>query len=278
MNTIHVIKASGDKEIFDEEKLRLSIIRAGIPQNIHNKVVAHIKDKLYPDISTKEVYRHISEFLDSNRFPKFWGKYSLKQAIMDFGPTGFPFEKFVARILQAQGFTVETDVIIAGKCISHEVDIMAQKNNQNIMVECKFHNSPGIRTDVKVALYVRARYLDIKFNLLKLDNSGMNIQNRVWLVTNTKCTADAISYANCMGIKIISWRYPNIGNLADLVEKYKLHPLTCLTNLSNFQKQQLLNLNLVTCKDLHENNSWPNFLKLPNDKYNDLLSEVNFYL
>lgn len=278
MNTIHVIKASGDKELFDEEKLRLSIIRAGIPQNIHNKVVAHIKDKLYPDISTKEVYRHISEFLDSNRFPKFWGKYSLKQAIMDFGPTGFPFEKFVARILQAQGFTVETDVIIAGKCISHEVDIMAQKNNQNIMVECKFHNRPGIRTDVKVALYVRARYLDIKFNLLKLDNSGMNVQNRVWLVTNTKCTADAISYANCMGIKIISWRYPNIGNLADLVEKYKLHPLTCLTNLSNFQKQQLLNLNLVTCKDLHENNSWPKFLKLPNDKYNDLLSEVNLYL
>ena len=195
---------------------------------------------------------------------------------MDLGPTGFPFEKYIAAILKKQGYSVDIDSIISGLCISHEIDVIAVKDNQKIMIECKFHNNIGIRTDVKVALYVFARYQDLTAGWI--DRANTSKFNQVWLVTNTKATNDAIAYARCMDMKIISWGYPETGNLQDLIEKDNLHPVTCLTSISNHHKKILLENNIVLCKDLLTNQMYINLLDLSFTDKQKLISELKSLL
>lgn len=261
---INVTKATEEKEPFSEEKLRASIRRSGIPDNIQNLVVSHVKSKLYDNIKTSEIYGHISEFLDKSSYPFSRAKYRLKHAIMDFGPTGYPFEDFVAELLKSEGYQTQTRQILNGRCVKHEIDIIAQKDGVKSMIECKFHNSVGIHTQVHVSLYTKARFDDLR-EIHKL--------NDVWLVTNTRITSDALSYALCNNIKVISWNYPPNGGLRDLIEKSKLHPITVLTTLSQNQKQELLNKHAVLCKNI---SSVLNILNLPEEKKQSILAEAKF--
>lgn len=263
----YILKATGEKELFNEEKLRSSIQRAGIPKDIWENVVTHVKSKLYENIPTAQIYQHVIEFLENSPHPYARAKYSLKQAIMDLGPTGYPFEDYVSEILKKEGYITSVRKILKGKCITHEIDIVAQKNNVNAMVECKFHNSPGTHSQVHVSLYTKARFDDIK---------ERNNLTEVWLITNTKITPDALSYAICSNMKVISWDYPQKGSFRDLIEKYKLHPITTVASLTQNQKQLLAENHVVLAKDVCKNPSSLDILGLPGDKKNSVLSECQF--
>lgn len=261
---VNVIKASGEKEAFSEDKLKDSIKRAGIPPNLQQEVIAHVKSKLYENIPTSEVYRHITEFL--GRQPHLKSKYSLKQAIMDLGPTGYPFEDYVSEILKAKGYITQVRSILTGKCVNHEVDVIAQKqNSEKLMIEVKFHNTSGIRTDVHVSLYTKARFDDLK-EKYKFD--------RAWLFTNTKITSDALSYALCTNMGVVSWSYPQNESLRDLIEEHKLYPITILSSLSQAQKQTLLENHIVLVKDVCKNKENLDILGLHLDKKNQIHKEA----
>jgi hypothetical protein len=260
----NVIKATGEKEPFNESKVKISIQRAGIPGELETQVVEHVKSKLYENIPTSEIYHHITEFLEkSSSYGK--AKYSLKQSIMDLGPTGYPFEDFVSEILKANGYTTKTRSLLSGKCVTHEIDVVAQKQSEKIMVEAKFHNEPGIRTEVHVALYTKARFDDLKdkYNL-----------SEGWIVTNTKVTSDALAYALCENLKIISWSYPEKDSLRDLIERFNLHPMTVLTTLSQNQKQQLLENHIVLCKEILEQPSVLDLIGIVENKKKEILEEI----
>lgn len=247
---MNVLKATGEQELFSDEKVMLSIQRAGIPKELEQQVLTHVKSKLYENIKTSEIYHHIIEFLGASSYPYAKTKYGLKQAIMDLGPTGYPFEDFIAHVLKAQGYETQVRQILQGKCISHEVDVIAKKGAEKAMIEAKFHNGAGIKTDVHVALYTKSRFDDV------LEKNDLN---QAWLVTNTKATQDAIVYGICMGMKVVSWNYPEEESLRDMIEDSKLHPITVLTSLSNNQKQKLLENHIVLCKDICKE---PNILSL----------------
>ncbi|MDP3998715.1 MAG: restriction endonuclease [bacterium] len=236
--TVNVIKASGEYEPFSEEKVRSSLKRAGADQNLIARVLSHIKGELYEGIPTQKIYAHIFDILRHER-ASISSRYNLKEAIMQLGPTGFPFERFVAGIFAVNGYEVAVDKIAQGKCVAHEIDVVAQKDGRNFMIECKYHNRPGTKTDVKVALYVQARFLDVQ-----------NFFNQGWLVTNTKATIEACDYAQCVGLKLISWDWPAGESLRDLIEKSGLHPVTSLDFLSHGDKQMLLAKGIVFQKDL----------------------------
>lgn len=263
----NVLKATGQIEPFNEEKLRLSIQRAGIPTDLRESTLAHVKSKLYDKIPTREIYQHIIEFLEQSPHPFSKAKYSLKQAIMDLGPTGYPFEDYVSEILKMEGYETQVRQILQGKCISHEIDLIVTKNNITSMVECKFHNMPGTRSQVHVSLYTKARFDDIK--------EKHNLTD-VWLITNTKITQDALSYAICSNMKVISWDYPETGSFRDLIEKYKLHPITMLTSLSQNQKQLLAANHIVLAKDVCKNPAALDILGLADDKKKSTVSECQF--
>lgn len=264
---LQVVKASGEKEPFSEEKVRVSIRRAGIPKELQEQVLDHVKSKLYENIKTSEIYHHIVEFLGTSKAPFTKSKYSLKQAIMDLGPTGYPFEDFVAEILKTKGYQTQVRVVLAGKCVTHEIDVIAIKNSEKAIIEVKFHNMPGTKTGIHEALYTKARFNDVV---------EKNDFNQAWLVTNTKISQDAITYAVCMGMKVVSWNYPEGESLRDLIENARLHPITALATLSQSQKQDLLENHVVLCKNICEQPAVLDQLGISEDLKSNIISEAKF--
>jgi len=182
---------------------------------------------------------------------KMAGRYRLKNAIMEMGPTGFPFEVFVGKIFETMGYQVETGVIVQGKCVQHEVDVIARKPGEMIMVECKFHMDSSTKSGVQVPLYIHSRYLDVK--AAWEEKYGKNISYKGGVVTNTRFSDDAISYATCVGLKVISWDYPFDTGLKYWIDKTGLQPVTSLISLTKKDKQFLLGKGIVLCSQLEEN-------------------------
>ena len=247
---IIITKANGQSVPFDEHKLRRSLRRAHIPAEHHDALVAEVVDHLHDGTTTKDIYAHVNGFF-SKTYPIGACRYGLKQAIMELGPSGYPFERYVGALLKHRGYDVQVGVIIPGSCVSHEVDVLAKKGSEHFMIECKFHNQPGTRSDVKVSLYVQARYLDIaqKWRAQEPVEEREEV-HQAWLVTNTKCTSDALAYAACVGMRVIGWNYPERGNLQDMIESANLQPVTSLCSLSNSQKQYVLEKDIVLARDL----------------------------
>lgn len=237
--SINVIKATGVIEPFSEEKVISSLKRAGAPEILAKQIVTQIIPHLYQNIPSFEIYNLVMETLKKEQ-KLLAERYNLKQAIMELGPTGYPFEKFMAAVLKEGGFeNVITNKTVLGKCVSHEIDIVAERKKKTFMIECKFHNQPGARTDIKVALYTYARFLDVQKR--GFDNA--------WLITNTKVTQDVKAYCLCMGMEVTSWDYPDSQSLRKMIDKSMLHPVTAIASLSVEEKQSLLDRGIVFCRD-----------------------------
>ncbi len=248
MGPIYVVKADGTKELFDVEKLERSLKKAGASSKSVQDIIEHIKSHLTKEISTHELYKHAFELLHKEEKPIAL-KYSLKRAIMELGPSGFPFEDFVAEIFRQKGYTAETGKIVRGFCVEHEVDVVAWNEEKLIMVEAKFHNELGVKSDLKIALYVKARFDDLRKMTFRYGKERQLDEG--WLVTNTKFTSTAIEYGSCQGgLRMIGWNYPPVGNLHDMILESKLHPLTCLLSLNGREKKYLLDKGVVLCKTL----------------------------
>ncbi len=246
---IYIIKADGTREAFRSKKLLDSLTRAGASDEVRDKIAHHIAREVEDGMSTNAIYRHAFELLHKFETPVA-ARYSLKRAIADLGPSGFPFEKFVAEIFKAKGYETLTDQIVEGTCVSHEMDIVAWNENKLIMAEAKFHNELGLKSDLKVALYVKARFDDLKNK--EFDYGSKRRLNEGLLITNTNFTEKAIQYSECAGVKLIGWNYPQVGNLHDMIEDATLHPVTCLTTLSNAEKKNLMDKGVVLCKSIRE--------------------------
>lgn len=235
-----VIKASGLEEKFSSRKIYTTILEAGGSKDIAQEAVNEVKRKYYENITTKDILEIILNVL--KKYPGLSAKYDLKRAIMSLGPTGFPFEQFVADLLKEYGYKTKVGTKQKGKVITHEIDIIAEnKNNlKSYMIECKYHNQPGKHTKLHVALYTYARFLDL--TTLRL--------NQPWLVTNTKCSEDAINYSKGVNLKITSWKYPENESLQKLIEQKKAYPITMLKTLKEETKEKLFKNKIILVKEL----------------------------
>lgn len=245
MSNVLVTKADGEQELFQEDKLDASLSRAGASREARRTIVAHILGELREGMTTEDIYRHAFDLLKKADAPPVAARYSVKRAVFALGPSGYPFERFFASVLSAHGWKTRTGVALSGRCAPHEVDILAEKDGKRIGVEAKFHNDPGGRTDIKDALYVYARYEDLK----KAPDPHSRVDEG-WLVTNTRFTRNAIRYGQCASLSMIAWDYPRGRGLHELIEEARVHPLTCLTTLTDGEKRALLERNMVLCKDV----------------------------
>lgn len=266
--SFRVQKADGEFEPFKVSKLRHSLKRAGAS----NRVINHILDQIFEfahqkdHITTYEIYREAFKLLQKEELGVA-SRYSLKRAVFDLGPTGFPFEDFIAEIYRAHGFTTLTRRVIKGKCATHEMDMVATKGNRCYGAEMKFHNSPGLKSDLKVALYVAARFEDI-------NNTAKKKFTDKLLITNTKFTREAQKFGDCSGLTMISWSQPGGGNLQDLIEGARVHPLTCLTTLSQSQKQKLLAEGNVLCRSVNGNEELLLRVGVSKNKLDRVMAEI----
>ena len=246
---IYIIKASDERELWDSRKLERSLRAAKADNDLVREIVRHVEKDLRDGLRTSDIYAHAFALLKRYDRP-IAAEYSLRKSLADLGPSGFPFERFVAKLLDAQGYRTQVGTMVRGACVEHEVDVVAQKNDERILVEAKFHNSPEIKSDVKVALYIAARFLDIT---KRMDNEDAAPRfTHSWLITNTNFTTQAIQYSICAGLSLTGWNYPKGHTLQDLIQETQTHPVTCLTTLSISQKRALLNEDIVLCRDILE--------------------------
>lgn len=243
---IEVIKHSGQRAKFSLEKLKNSLRKSGADESLVNEISSRVRDELYQGISTKEIYNRAFALLKKGK-STYASKYKLKKAIYELGPTGFPFEKFIGALLFYSGYDVQTGQILQGKCVTHEVDVVAKKNGRYIVAECKFHGAEGRNCDVKIPLYVHSRYRDILDFYREMDSEK---PNEGWVVTNTRFTEDALNYGKCGGLYLLSWDFPKDNGIKDRIDYLGLYPVTVSTLLSQREKQFLLSRDVVLCRQL----------------------------
>ncbi len=243
-----VTKRSGEKVPFDQQKLKRSLERTGVGEQDIQDIINQVNKQLVDGLSTHKVYQMAYSIL-RRKSHQVAGKYRLKKAIFELGPTGYPFEKFVGELLKYQGYHVLVGQIVKGHCVDHEVDVIAEKENKKFMIECKFHQAPGKKSDVKVSLYIQSRFLDVEKQWNKNPNESLRF-HQGWIVTNTRFTDDALRYGKCAGLQLISWDYPQQGSLKQRIDLAGLHPITALNSITKKEKQLILNKDIVLCRNL----------------------------
>lgn len=244
---VHITKASGEGETFSRAKLMRSLRKAGASHSMAEEVWDLIEPDLEMGMSSsrlsQQAFRHLKRLRRSVA-----ARYQLKKAIMELGPSGYPFERLMGEVFRHRGYEeVEVSKILSGRCVQHEVDVVGNHGGKLLLVECKYRNIPGYKCDVKVPLYIHSRFEDIrhKRNLEPYEVEG-------WIATNSRFSGDAIQYAECAGLKLIGWDYPEGNGLSDWLDETRLYPLTVLTSISKAQKRYLLEHELILCRDILE--------------------------
>lgn len=249
-----ITKNNGEKELFAEDKLVRSLQRSGATEDEIKVTAASVRKKLKPNMTTGDIYALAYKTLNSfkKRNPNAI-RYSLKRSVMELGPTGFPFESFVARIFTELGYTCTTGITLPGRCIEHEVDIFAYNETDVICMEAKFHNEPHLKSDAKVALYVKARFDDLIGQKIKIGEDYRHI-NKGILVTNTGFTDTASQYASCVGtFELMGWNDHAEKSILRYIEKYNLYPIGVIPELSRKEIDLLVGRGILTCNDLKKN-------------------------
>ena len=201
-----IIKHSGHVVDFDRNKLKNSLLRSGAEKSLVNTIISSIEGSIYDGMPTKEIYK-----LAFAQLKKAAGahaaRYNLRTALQMLGPAGFFFEKFIARLYASDGYTTMTNLTLKGKCVSHEVDVAVRKQGNTGMIECKFHNSRDANSDVKVPMYILSRFNDLKARKHAIFTANDTLTH-CSIATNNRFTTDAVIFANCSGLELLSWDLP----------------------------------------------------------------------
>jgi len=172
-NIIYVVNWAGEKEPFSWQKVFNSARRVGADENLAREIAqtiekeaypgikTTIEKEAYPGIKTREIFARVLEILNQ-RNPPLATIFNLKEALRRLGPTGFPFEKYVGRILEEEGFKVKLNQTVNGFCTHYEIDFLAEKEEVLYIGECKYHQLPGVKVDLTVALANYARFWILK--------------------------------------------------------------------------------------------------------------------
>ncbi|MFB6226342.1 MAG: ATP cone domain-containing protein [Candidatus Paceibacteria bacterium] len=272
-HTTKIYKTNGDLVPFKKEKVKESLLRSGAKEGLAQEVADKVAEKVEEKMSTTDIYSMAYSMLAERQEKATAARYSLKRSIMNLGPTGYPFEGFVGEIMKKKGYNVKVGTQMEGVCVSHEVDVVAKKEKEHFLMECKFHNKTGIKTGVKVPMYIYSRFDDIERK--NKAEGKKKPSHEFWVVTNTRFTDDAIEFGKCRDMNLLGWRYPEEGGLEAWVEDLGLHPLTCLTTLNEDQKQKLLKREVVLCKDLLDQTDVLSVIGLDSNEIDSTIEEVN---
>ena len=217
-------------------------MKAGASKEATTRVLKKIRGHIYRGVKTRDIYKLVLIALSEEKGgTAIKQRYQLKDAIMKLGTTGYLFEDYVGKILTYSDFKIKTiRGKVKGKCIVHEIDLIASVKNRRILVECKYHSKPGAYTGLKESLYTHARFLDTKHHF-----------DAEYLVCNTKVSNHAKKYAKCVNQHILSWKYPRNNSLERIIETNHLYPITIL-NVTSKEIPILLHHGVMLARDLLE--------------------------
>lgn len=265
-------KYSGDIVDFDMEKLKNSLRNSKVDQVLIEEIAREVQKQITPGITTHQVYQLAFKIL-KRKTKVCASRYKLKKAIMELGPSGFPFEKYIGALLNYEGFQTEIGVFVEGYCIKHEVDVVAVKNQEKHFIECKYRNVQGNISDVKVPLYFNSRFLDIQ----KKCKNEQHQPIKYWygeIYTNTRFSSEAMDYAKCVDLNLISWDYPKNNSLKFKIDTLGLFPITSLTTLSKKEKEKLLEKGIVLSTGLLEKPQLLEQIGIKKSRHKNILENI----
>lgn len=268
-----IVKADGSREVFDPSRLVLSLERSGAGPHTAERIAQAITSTVTPGASSREIYTRAFTLLRKEARP-IAARYALRRALLELGPTGHPFEDFISHLFRAEGWQVETRKIIVGHCVSHEVDLYASHPGKQefLAAELKYHNDPSYKTDLKVALYVKSRFDDI----FACDPTVRACPlNRGLLITNTKFTSEAITYAECAGVELLGWGYPFNNSLFMRMSHAGVYPITSLTGLSLAEKRLLIDQGVIAVDQVMQDRTRLDVLHLDSERIGEVLAEAD---
>lgn len=268
-----IIKHSGNIVEYEPLKLKQSLLKSGASPQLVETILNTIESQIYEGISTKKIYKMAFSLL-KKASSSHAARYNLKEAIRLLGPAGFFFEKYIARLFSFENYETKTNLILQGKCVSHEIDILVKKDNIISMIECKFHVGKDANSDVKVPMYILSRFNDLKEKTHLLFNKKNSISN-CWIVTNNRFTSDAIVFSNCSKLKLLSWNYPKNNNLKTKNDTNFLYPVTCLTTLTHAEKDRLLMLDVILANELVNNSKALEKIGLSSNRIKNVMKEAS---
>jgi len=112
---VEIIKGDGERQVFSKKKLIGSLRRSGASLQIAEHVASEVESTLRDGMQTRDIYRKAFQLLRSKEtLLPIVHKYNLRNAIMELGPDGFMFEKFVGEIFKSLGYEVKVGVIVNG--------------------------------------------------------------------------------------------------------------------------------------------------------------------
>lgn len=269
---MYIKKSNGETELFSFEKLKRSLRSAGANQETVETIVEKIQGQIYDGMSSNTIYRKAFSIL-KGKHKTSASRYSLKRAILELGPTGYPFERLIGALLKEKGYDTKVSVTLAGNCVTHEIDVLAEKDGNVYAIECKFHSDARATSNVKVPLYINSRFLDIQEQWNSNPKNTTHLKQG-WLVTNTRFTADAVNYGTCVGMTMLSWDYPKDNGLKANIDSLALYPVTALTTLNKREKHLLIESDVILVKELFNGKEKLTNIGLSDRKIERVLAEV----
>ena len=264
---VQIYKSHGGLEKFSNKKLYASLRHSGLPHKQSQIITEQVAREVSEGSKTRDIYRKTLKLVNQSSHLAAV-PYSLKRALFDLGPSGHNFEAFVAKYFEEIGYQTKTCQTLKGRLVNHEIDVVGVKNGKRVFVECKFHNRVGIKNDIKIALYVKARWDDLKQGI-----EGKSL-SAYYLASNTAFTLDAITYAEGTGLNLLGVNAPTNKPFVEEIKSLHLYPITSLKRLNSKMKKELLLRNIILAKELPGQLSLLQKLGLRDNEVDPLLAEI----
>lgn len=268
-----IVKKSGEIVEYNPDKLKKSLLKSGAHLDVVENILQTIGKEVHHGSSTKQIYKRAFGLLKKSANATA-ARYNLKESIRKLGPAGFHFEKYISKLFEAENYETKTNIILRGKCVSHEIDVFIKKENVLAMVECKFHSGQEATDDVKIPMYILSRFNDLK-EKAHLVFDRKEFIKACWIVTNNRFTSDAIDFAICSGLNLMSWNYPPNEDIKTKIDQDSLYPVTCLTTLTIAEKDKLLMSEIILVKELFKNNGVLKKIGISPNRIKNVLKEVS---
>ncbi|WP_090974989.1 restriction endonuclease [Parapedobacter composti] len=245
---MQVRKYSGELVEFDLNRLKASLFKSGASADVVDAVWEAMEPMVYDGISTGDLYRRAFRLL-KRKAHAFAARYSLKRALKELGPAGYYFEQWVARLFQHAEYQTATGQLLEGNAVTHEVDVVARKGGDMLLVECKFRNTVDAKISVTTPMYFLSRFKDMEGRKFNFFGKPMGF-TAGWLITNAYLTTDSIRFGQYYGINLLAWNYPEDSSIKRRVDNAGLYPVTCLTTIAKAEKEVLLRQGCLLVKDI----------------------------
>lgn len=238
-----VTKSDGSKVLFARDKIVATCVRARADTTVAKEIAQLVESTLPDGSTTHQIYDFVIREMEK-RSPRAAALFGIRNAIADLDSESF--ERYTKAILEANGWKCLWNQILQGRASEHQIDVIAQRDGETWVVECKRHFNPHRWCGLDVALQVQARLEDLRDGSSEHKNKYQFAG--VWIFTNTKFSEHAKTYANAKAIRMTGWRSGEFG-IEKLVEEKKVWPVTML-KIDLATKSKLLANHIITVNDI----------------------------